>query len=62
MQGFNLEIHDEALKDQAILLIQEFYRQNKWIEGVASGENAIFFLNSHQNDYIQCIQKVERKV
>jgi len=45
MQGFNLKIHEKALKDGAILRIQEFYRQNKWIKGVASGENAIFLFD-----------------
>jgi hypothetical protein len=42
MQGFNLKIYDKSLKERAILRVQQFYRQNKWIEGVAEGENAIF--------------------
>jgi hypothetical protein len=62
MQGFNLKIHDKALKDGAILRIQEFYRQNKWIEGVASGKTAIFLFEVHIKMIISNVsQKLKEK-
>jgi hypothetical protein len=42
MQGINIRIYDKALKDGKILRIQELFGHDKWVEGVAEGENAIF--------------------
>jgi hypothetical protein len=42
MHGINIRIYEKALKYGAILQIQEFFRDDKWVEGVAEGENAIF--------------------
>jgi hypothetical protein len=42
MHGINIRIYDKALKDGKILRIQELFGHDKWVEGVAEGENAIF--------------------
>jgi hypothetical protein len=42
MHGINIRIYEKALKDGKIIETQEFFRHDKWVEGVAEGESAIF--------------------
>jgi hypothetical protein len=42
MHGINVRIHEKALKDGKLIETQELFRHDKWVEGVAEGENAIF--------------------
>jgi hypothetical protein len=42
MHGINIRIYEKALKDGTNIRIQEFFEDDKWVEGVAYGENAIF--------------------
>jgi hypothetical protein len=42
MHDINMRIYEKALKDGTIVRIQEFFEDDKWVEGVAYGENAIF--------------------
>jgi hypothetical protein len=41
--NLDLKIYNKASKDGTILHIQEIFRNDKWITGVAFGENAIFW-------------------
>jgi hypothetical protein len=42
MHDLDIQIYDKALKDGKVLQIQELYKDDKWVEGVAERENAIF--------------------
>jgi hypothetical protein len=41
-QNLSLKIYNKAMKEGKIVALYELLKQDKWIKGVAAGENAIF--------------------